>query len=98
MIRLRVRVIENIAILRLIEGTYEELQKINIPGIRGLGGFTIQETLSYLINTKDGKYVVYNFITSNEAQDFKSKLKESVKEINNGQNGVKVLKEIKKVK
>ena len=41
MIKLKLKTIENVVILKLEEGTFEELSKINITGIRGLGGFTI---------------------------------------------------------
>ena len=41
MIKLKLKIIENVVILKLKEGTFEELSKINITGIRGLGGFTI---------------------------------------------------------
>ena len=40
MIKLKLKTIENVVILKLEEGTFEELSKINITGIRGLGGFT----------------------------------------------------------
>jgi hypothetical protein len=94
MIKLKLKTIENVAILKLEEGTYEELNKINISGIRGLGGFTIKETLSYLMNTIEVGVVAYNFKTVNEAETFKDKLKEEVKALNGGIKGVFKLKEV----
>lgn len=94
MIKLKLKTIENVVILKLEEGTYEELCKINISGIRGLGGFTIQETLSYLMNTIEVGVVAYNFKTVNEAETFKDKLKEEVKRLNGGIKGVFKLKEV----
>jgi len=94
MIKLKLKTIENVVILKLEEGTYEELSKINISGIRGLGGFTIKETLTYLINTVDVGVVAYNFKTVNEAETFKNKLKEEVKILNGGIKGVFKLKEV----
>ena len=94
MIKLKLKTIENVVILKLEEGTYEELSKINITGIRGLGGFTIKETLTYLMNTAEVGVVAYNFKTVSEAEMFKDKLKDEVKHLNGGIKGVFKLKEV----
>ena len=94
MINLKLKLIENVIILKLVEGTYEELSKIEISGIRGLGGFTIKETLSYLLNTKESGVVAYNFKSIDESILFRDKLKEEVKKLNGGTKGVFKLKEV----
>ena len=94
MIKLKLKVVENVVILKLQDGSYDELSKINISGIRGLGGFTINETLGYLINTKESGVVAYNFKNSEESKTFKLKLKNEIKRVNNGENGVSKLKEV----
>lgn len=94
MINLKLKLIENVAVLKLVEGTYEELSKIEISGIRGLGGFTIKETLSYLLNTKESGVVAYNFKSIDESELFRTKLKEEVKRLNDGVKGVFKLKEV----
>ena len=92
MIRIEVKKLENVALLKLQEGTYEELSKIEIRNIRGLGGFTIKETLSYLIDSKEIGYVAYNFKTAEQCNMFIDELKQIVKTINNGAKGVYKLK------
>ena len=94
MINLKLKLIENVTVLKLVEGTYEDLSKIDISGIRGLGGFTIKETLSYLLNTKESGVVAYNFKSTDEAELFRDKLKEEVKRLNGGTKGVFKLKEV----
>lgn len=88
MIVINQKSIDNVIILKLIQGEYEELNKIKIEGIRGLGGFTIQETLPYLLNSKTEGVIAYNFRNKEECQFFKKQLKLKVKEINNGIKGV----------
>ena len=88
MIKLGRKVIENVVILKCYEGSYEELNQIKILGMRGLGGFTIQETLSYLLNTKDNGVVAYNFKDEFESKEFKRQLKKEIKRINNGEKGL----------
>ena len=94
MIKLKLKTIENVVILKLEDGTFEELSKINITGIRGLGGFTIKETLTYLMSTAEAGVVAYNFKTISEAELFKNKLKDEVKILNGGIKGVFKLKEV----
>ena len=92
MVRIEIKKLENVALLKLQEGTYEELSKIEIKNIRGLGGFTIKETLSYLIDTKEVGYVAYNFKTIEQCNMFADELKIVVRNINNGIKGVYKLK------
>jgi len=43
MIKLGFKKMENVAILKVVEGSYDELIQINIIGLHGLGGFTIKK-------------------------------------------------------
>ena len=70
------------------EGSYDELIQINIIGLHGLGGFTIKETVHYLLGTKESGYVAYNFRSESELYSFKSQLKDEIKRINGGENGI----------
>ena len=88
MIKLGFKKMENVAILKVVEGSYDELIQINIIGLHGLGGFTIKETVHYLLGTKESGYVAYNFRSESELDSFKSQLKEEIKRINGGENGV----------
>ena len=88
MIKLGLKKMENVVILKLVEGSYDELNKIQINGLLGLGGFSIKETITYLLNTKDSGYSAYNFRNTNEAEKFSTQLKQQVKEINGGEKGV----------
>lgn len=94
MINLKLKIIENVVVLKLVEGSYEDLSKIEISGIRGLGGFTIKETLSYLLTTKESGVVAYNFKSIDESTLFRDKLKEEVRKLNGGIKGVFKLKEV----
>ena len=88
MIKLGFKKMENVAILKVVEGSYDELIQINIIGLHGLGGFTIKETVHYLLGTKESGYVAYNFRSESELDSFKSQLKEEIKRINGGENGI----------
>ena len=83
MIKLGFKKMENVAILKVVEGSYDEL-----IGLHGLGGFTIKETVHYLLGTKERGYVAYNFRSESELDSFKSQLKDDIKRINGGENGV----------
>lgn len=88
MIKLGLKKMENVVILKLTEGSYDELNKIQINGLLGLGGFSIKETLHYLLGTKENGYCAYNFRNVSEADNFSTQLKQQVKELNGGEKGV----------
>lgn len=100
MIKIKFKQFSNIAMLKLDAGSYELLSAITIKGIRGLGGFSIQETIPYLLNTIGTEnYVAYNFKTKEECISFKSKLELEIYRINGSEFGFNDIKnkEIKKI-
>lgn len=93
MIKIKYKIMENVVVLKAKQGSYDELIKINITGMKGLGGFTIQETIHYLLNTLNSGYVAYNFKSVEESRIFIDSLREEIYRINEKEKGLKELKE-----
>ena len=92
MIKLGFKKMGNVAILKLVEGSYDELIQINMGSLRGIGGFTIKETVHYVLETKSNGYVAYNFRNEGELDGFKELLKTELKRINGGEKGLVKMK------